>query len=176
MRLPSAAVCLSFLLLACVACPASAQDAAAAADSADAVEDAVPDLGTGDAWLDTWLADVDLYAARYRDAFVDEVARYQVAPRALVEQLLDEAGMRAGDVYFACAVGRALGRSCREIAAHWRRDRSGGWVSVLERLDVPPGGEPVVRVKRGLVASYDRWARPIRLDASLRRAFPDREP
>lgn len=176
MRPLFAAVSLSCLLLATVMCPASAQDGALPTDAAAAGEDAVPDPGTGDAWLDTWLEDVDLYAARYRDAFVDEVARYQVAPRALVEQLLDEAGMRAGDVYFACAVGRALGRPCREIAAHWRRARSGGWVGVLERLGVAQGGEPVVRVKRGLVASYDRWARPIQLDASLRRAFPDREP
>ncbi|KLJ02570.1 hypothetical protein WQ56_02445 [Luteimonas sp. FCS-9] len=172
--MPFAALCLSSVLLAGAPSQAPAQDAAPQAGTTDA-EEAVPDPGTGDPWVDTWLADVDLYAARYRDAFVDEVARYQAAPRALVEQLLDEAGMRAGDVYFACAVGRALGRPCREIAAHWRRDRTGGWAGVLERLAVEPGAEPLVRVKRGLVASYDRWARPIRLDASLRRAFPDRE-
>ena len=54
------------VLLAGVALPAMAQDApdAPAADVAPAV--AVWSAASGDEWLDTWLADVNTYAGRYR--------------------------------------------------------------------------------------------------------------
>ena len=165
---------LSLLLsLSAAAVPAFAQSA----PEPDAVQPAAPAAwspATGDAWLDTWLTDTNTYAGRYRGAFVDELVRYQSAPRAFVIELL-EAGARPADVYLACAVGRALGRTCREIVAQWRLDPAGGWGDVLARLDAAPGSAPFVQVRRGLVSSFDRWARPIRLDAPLRRAFPDRE-
>ncbi|MDR6992957.1 hypothetical protein [Luteimonas sp. 3794] len=129
---------------------------------------------TGDAWLDTWLADVNTYAGRYRGAFVDELVRYQGAPRAFVIELLD-AGARPADVYLACATARALGRTCREVVGEWRFDPAATWNDVLVRLDAGPGTETFPRVRQGLVSSFDRWARPIRLDAALRRALPDRE-
>ncbi|VXC01434.1 conserved exported hypothetical protein [Luteimonas sp. 9C] len=166
--MPIRSVLIALLLIAPVA-PVLAQDAPA---GTTAPADVAPSL-TGDVWLDTWLADVDLYAGRYRGAFVDELVRYQSAPRAFVDELL-AAGARPADVYLACATARSLGRTCREIIAEWRRDPAAGWRGVLDRLDAGPGTETFVRVRRGLVSSFDRWARPIRLDAALRRAFPDR--
>ncbi|MDR7192352.1 hypothetical protein [Luteimonas terrae] len=164
---------LTALLLAGLGTSAVAQDAAdAPAPAPSAV--AVWSPATGDAWLDTWLTDVNTYAGRYRGAFVDELVRYQGAPRAFVIELLD-AGARPSDVYLACATARALGRTCREVVGEWRRDPAGGWSDVLERLDAGRGTETFSRVRQGLVSSFDRWARPIRLDAALRRAFPDRE-
>ncbi|HEY4560393.1 MAG TPA: hypothetical protein VIG54_06615, partial [Lysobacter sp.] len=53
-----------------------------------AQQPAAPARETGDAWLDSRLVDIDAYAATYRDAFVDEVARYHRAPRELVQELL----------------------------------------------------------------------------------------
>jgi len=161
------------LLLAGFALPAMAQDAGDAPEPVVAPAVAVWTAATGDDWLDTWLADVNTYAGRYRGAFVDELVRYQGAPRAFVTELL-EAGARPADVYLACATARALGRTCREIVGEWRRDPANGWGDVLERLDAGRGTETFARVRRGLVSSFDRWARPIRLDAALRRAFPDR--
>ena len=43
---------------------------------------------SGDAWVDVWLGDMNRYASRYRDPFVDEIVRYHGAPRDLVEDLL----------------------------------------------------------------------------------------
>ena len=174
MRLPP--LC---LLLPVLAMPmaAAAQDAAPepAANVADVAPDAVVWAPrTGDAWVDTWLADLNLYAERYADAFVDELVRYRSAPRPLVEQMMADEAWRPADIYVACATAQALGRTCREVAAAWRRDHAEGWADVVERLDAERHGEALTRVKRGLVESYDRWARPIRLDAALRRAFPDR--
>ncbi len=164
------------LLLSVLATPALAQDAAQTPAPAPetAPAPAVWSAASGDPWLDTWLADVNTYAGRYRGAFVDELVRYQGAPRGFVTELLD-ADTRPADVYLACATARALGRTCREVVAEWRLDPVGGWGGVLDRLGAGPGTETFVRVRRGLVSSYDRWARPIRLDAALRRAFPDRE-
>lgn len=163
--------CIIALLMAGAAGPVWAQEAAG-------VEAAVPaaewSVGSGDAWLDVWLADVNVYAGRYRGAFVDELVRYQGAPRVLVTELLD-AGMRPADIYLACATAQALGRTCREVVGEWRREPVAGWGGLLERLDAGPGTAPFARVREGLVRSFDRWARPIRLDAALRRALPDRE-
>ena len=164
-------------LLACVSAvsllPAVAAAQAAAADPAATAPAYEP--GTGDAWLDRQLADVNRYAERYPDAFIDELVRYRGAPRALVEQLMADPVRQPADVYVACALAQALGRTCREVAAAWRRDPDQGWAALAETLDAERHGEAMMRVKRGLVESYDRWARPIRLDAALRRAFPDRE-
>lgn len=131
---------------------------------------------TGDAWLDTWLIDLNVYAARYRGAFADELVRYQGAPRPWLESVLAAGEWQPADLYVACAAARALGRTCREVAAQWRRDHAGGWPAVLDRLDPDRGPEALARVRQGLVGSFDRWARPIELDAALRRAFPGREP
>lgn len=150
--------------------PAFAQDGAGA-----------PARGTGDPWIDAQLADIDRYAARHRDAFVDELARYHAAPRTVVGEAL-EAGVAPGDAYYACALAQALGRPCREVLdvrrAYQAQDAAEGrdadWSGVATRLAPERANEARERVKRGIVGSYDRWARPIALDASLRRAFPDR--
>lgn len=171
MRPLSFSLLLTLLLLSPVAI---AQEAPADPASADDEEVVVEWPRTGDAWLDTWLVDLERYAERYADAFVDELVRYRGAPRALVEQMMGDPDWRPADLYVACAVAQALGRTCREIAADWRRDPTEGWAAAVERLDAERHREALARVKRGLVESYDRWARPIRLDAALRRAFPDR--
>ena len=129
---------------------------------------------TGDAWLDTWMLDFNRYAARHHDAFVDEIVRYQGGPRALVEELLAEQRWQPADVYLACAAALALGRACREVAAERGRDPAEDWSALLARLQTRDGAPPLQRVRLGLVASYDRWARPITLDAALRRALPER--
>lgn len=158
-------------LLAIVA-PAWAQDADDA--PAPAATPAVWTMATGDAWLDTWLTDINTYAGRYRGAFIDELVRYQGAPRAFVTELLD-AGGRPADVYLACATAQAIGRPCRDVVGEWRFDPAGGWAEVLARLEAGPDTAPFARVRQGVVSSFDRWARPITLDAALRRASPDRE-
>src|SRR3546814_609367 len=43
---------------------------------------------SGDAWVDTQLADITAYGSRYRGAFVDELVRYHAAPRDLVNELV----------------------------------------------------------------------------------------
>ena len=165
--LSAALLCLSFVVVA--------QDAPVEVTTSTA--DAGPAEWaprTGDAWVDRWLEDLNRYAERYRPAFVDELVRYRGAPRALVEQMTGDPLWVPADVYMACALAQALGRTCRDVAAEWRRDPADGWAAVAERLDGERHREAIARIKRGLVESYDRWARPIQLDASLRRAFPDR--
>lgn len=120
---------------------------------------------TGDAWLDAALADINAYAARYTDAFADELVRYQSAPRALVEEEL-AAGTKPGDLYFACAMAQALGRACRELVQAWREDGSGGWAGVAKRVDPAQATAALRQVRRGVAGSYLRWARPLPPDAA----------
>ncbi|MCL1634748.1 hypothetical protein M2650_08910 [Luteimonas sp. SX5] len=128
---------------------------------------------TGDAWVDRQLEDINLYGARYREAFIDELVRYQGAPRDLAQHLLQQ-GWKPGDLYYACAMAQLIGQPCRNVAAEWTRDHEDGWLGVGKRLGIGPNSSQFRELKRGFVASYERWGRPLELDAELRRAFPDR--
>lgn len=132
------------------------------------------DPRTGDVWVDTWLDDVNRYGRAYREPFVDELVRYHGAPRELVVELLGRPGWTPGDVYYACSLASVLGRPCRYVVDEYERDRGAGWGALAQRLGVKPGSAEFHRLKRGFVPTYDRWSRPIQLDADLERAFPGR--
>ena len=129
---------------------------------------------SGDIWVDTWLGDMNRYGGRYPDAFADELVRHHSAPRELVIDLLTRRRWAPGDVYFACALARQIGRPCRYVVDIWERDHDQGWGVVARRMGLKPGSPEFHRLKRGMVPSYDRWGRPIRLDAQLERDFPGR--
>ena len=128
---------------------------------------------SGDTWVDVWLGDMNRYGSRYRDPFIDELVRYHGAPRDLIEDLLRRR-WAPGDIYFACALARLAGRPCRYVVDIWERDHGQGWGAIAKRLGIKPGSAEFHRLKRGLVPTYDRWGRPIELDAQLQRDFPGR--
>lgn len=129
---------------------------------------------TGDDWIDASLADINRYGDTYRDPFVDELVRYHAAPRELVLELLARPGWTPGDAYFACSLAAAVGRPCRYVVDEYERERAAGWGALAQRLGIAPGSPAFHRLKRGVVATYDRWGRPIRIDADLERDFPQR--
>ena len=116
--------------------------------------------------------DIGRYARRYPDAFADELQRYHDVPRASVAALLED-GWAAGDVYFACALGRVTGRSCRFVVGQRGHPPQASWHALAEALGAGVGSAAFARLKRGVVESYARWARPLELDAELQREFPD---
>lgn len=128
---------------------------------------------SGDVWVDAWLGDMNRYGNRYRDPFVDELVRYHGAPRDLVVDLLARR-WAPGDIYFACALAKLAGRPCRYVVDLWERDHAQGWGAMAKRLGIKPGSAQFHQLKRGMVPSYDRWGRPIELDAQLQRDFPGR--
>ena len=128
--------------------------------------------GTGEVWLDAYLADVNIYGRQYRAAFVDELVRYYAAPRAMAVQLLDGDGWRPGDLFLACAVAQRRGRPCRYVVE--RFDAAQGWTPLLQAHDMAAGSPDLHRIKRDLVDTYRRWARPILLDVALQADFPER--
>ena len=127
---------------------------------------------SGDAWIDTWLGDMNRYGARYRDAFIDELVRYHGAPRDLVSGLLADQRWAPGDVYYACTIAQIVGRPCRDVIDAWTRDHGLGWAAIAERMGIQPGSAAFHRLKNGFVPTYERWARPITLDAELQRVYP----
>ncbi|MGV8961610.1 MAG: hypothetical protein ACOH1V_14705 [Stenotrophomonas sp.] len=160
------------IFLCCLlALPASAlaQQVAPAADETPRYAPA-----TGDAWVDRQLADINRYAARYPDAFLDEVVRYAGVPHGYAAALLQEHGWQAGDLYFACFWGRVTGTGCREPVRAWSSDPEGGWAAVVKRLPVAPDNLHWRALRHSIVASYDHWDRPIELDALLRRQLGNR--
>ncbi|MDR7135336.1 hypothetical protein J2X06_002545 [Lysobacter niastensis] len=132
------------------------------------------DPRSGDVWVDTWLGDMNRYGSRYRDPFVDEMVRYYGAPRDLVTDLLVTRHWAPGDVYYACALASVIGRPCRYVVDTWERDHDQGWGNVARNLGIKPGSAEFHRLKKGFVPTYDRWARPIAIDADLERDFPGR--
>ncbi|MBE2210799.1 MAG: hypothetical protein IAE66_04265 [Xanthomonadaceae bacterium] len=129
---------------------------------------------SGDVWIDQRLGDINSYGMRYRDPFVNEMVRYYGAPRDLVSDLLVQRNWAPGDVYYACSIAHILGIPCRNVVDVWDRDHGQGWGAVAQRMGIKPGSAEFHQLKRGFVPSYDRWGRPIVLDAELERAYPDR--
>lgn len=128
---------------------------------------------TGDPWVDAQLADIDRYGRRHREAFIDELVRYREAPRGLVAALLDERGWEPGEVYFACSLAGVTGRSCRFIVDQRGQPPAASWRALATGVGAGPGTDGFARIKRGMVYSYRRWARPLELDAELAQAFPE---
>ncbi|MCC4601084.1 hypothetical protein [Xanthomonas melonis] len=168
--LPLVAILLVPLLVA-----AQSNGAPTAADPADAAQQPAPAAmaGTGDAWVDQHLADMGSYAQRYPDSFIDEVARYTGTPRGYVQALLQVHGWHAGDIYFACFWAQTVQLSCRDSVRAYSRDHRDGWEGVITRLSVAPDNAHMRALRHAIVASYDRWERPITLDALLRRQLGD---
>jgi hypothetical protein len=127
---------------------------------------------SGDVWVDTQLADINRYGSQYRDPFIDEMVRYHGAPRDLVSDLLVNRRWAPGDVYYACTIAQVIGRPCRYVVEEWDANHAQGWGVVARRLGVKPGSAEFHRLKKGFVPTYDRWGRPVALDAELKRAYP----
>lgn len=149
------------LLLGCALASAVGAQEAATPAAVPVPQEAAAEPGTGNAWIDARLHDMDRYAARHRAAFVDEIVRYLEAPRALVDEALAGPGVRPGEVYYACALARASGRSCRTVVEAWQRDPSGGWAGVADRLGLESEATLHPRIRELVAASYRRWARPL---------------
>ena len=115
---------------------------------------------SGDAWIDAQLADINAYGSRYRGAFVDELARYHAAPRALVTELVDERNWAPGDVYYACALAQVLGRPCRALVEAWGQSHGLGWAAVAAQAGIASRPDATQRLKQDIAASYARWGRP----------------
>lgn len=154
----------------CIAWLASAPAMAQAPTPPDTV--AAPAYATGDAWIDRQLDDIDAYARRYPASFVDELSRYLGVRRGYAEAVLKAPGWRAGDLYFACAWAQATDQPCRALVRERSGDAGRAWQAVLAAQG-EPDNLAYREVRHALVASYDRWERPIVLDARLREQLGD---
>jgi len=128
---------------------------------------------SGDVWMDSWLGDMNRYGQRYRDPFVDEMVRYHGAPRDLVVDLLGPRRWAPGDVWMACNIASIIGRPCRYVVDVYERDHGNGWGNIAKQMGIKPGSPEFHRLKNGFVPVYDRWSRPIVLDADLQRVYPN---
>ena len=163
------------LATAGLARPVAEGPAAAAAANPAAPADHTA-YATGDAWIDGRLADIDAYAARYPDAFADELERHAGIPQAYTLALLARPGWHGGDAWFACFLGRAVQASCRSVVRE--RSRAGTdatWTAVAAGFDARPGSPAYAALRLALADSYRRWDRPLLPDAALKRALRERE-
>lgn len=158
------------VLLAAGPLPLAAQPRPAAVAEAPAA-----DAGTGDAWVDRQLADINAYAARYPDAFIDELTRYAGARPGYVQALMDSHGWAPADVYFACFWGHVSKQGCRALVRARSQLPGAGWKAVVDGLQTPAENLQWRALRHAIVTSYDHWDRPISLDALLQRQLGDRD-
>ena len=162
------------LATAGLARPVAEGPAAAAAANPAAPADHTA-YATGDAWIDGRLADIDAYAARYPDAFADELERHAGIPQAYTLALLARPGWHGGDAWFACFLGRAVQASCRSVVRERSRaDSDATWTAVAAGFDARPGSPAYAALRLALADSYRRWDRPLQPDAALKRALRER--
>jgi len=124
-------------------------------------------IHTGDVWVDTRLGEINDYGRRYRDPFVSEMTGYYGAPRSLILELLDRKGWAPADVYFACAIARALGIPCLDVVHRYERNPGQGWGNLAKQMGIKPGSSAFHALKNGAVGTYDRWGYPIRVDQRI---------
>lgn len=124
-------------------------------------------IRTGDVWVDTRLGEINDYGRRYREPFIHEISGYYGAPRSLIDELLDRRGWAPGDVYYACAIARALGVPCLNVVREYDRDPGQGWGAVAKRMGIKPGSPAFHALKRGAIGTYDRWGYPITVNQSV---------
>lgn len=130
---------------------------------------------TGDATVDATLGDINQYAARYPDAFVDEVVRYHAAPRALVDALMHNPQWTPGDIYFACVLAQTAGQPCRALVEQWQHDQGQGWEAIARGVRVQTGSAEFERLKQGFISSYAHWGRPLPTEPAIRGDHHDRD-
>ncbi len=94
---------------------------------------------TGDAFVDTQLGDINVFASGNTNGFIDDVVVSFGAPRHLINEYYVERHWAPGDLYYACAIAYQLGRPCLEIIRIYERDHGMGWGEIAKRLGIKPG-------------------------------------
>lgn len=125
-------------------------------------------IRTGDVWVDSRLGEINDYGTRYRDPFINEMSNNYGAPRSFITDLLTQRRWAPADVYYACAIARALDRPCVDIVREYDRNPGQGWGAMAQRLGIKPGSAAFHNLKRGTVATYDRWGHPVAIDRNTR--------
>ena len=105
---------------------------------------------TGDAFVDTQLGDINVFARGNTDGFIDDVVVSFGAPRYLVRDYYLDRRWAPGDIYYACALAHQLGRPCLEILNIYERDHGQGWGAIAKRLGIKPGS-PAFHALKGRV-------------------------
>ena len=105
---------------------------------------------TGDAWVDTQLGDINVFARGNTDGFIDDVVVSFGAPRYLVREYYHDRRWAPGDIYYACAIAFQLGRPCLDILRIYERDHGQGWGAIAKRLGIKPGS-PAFHALKGNV-------------------------
>lgn len=111
---------------------------------------------TGDAWVDTRLGDINVFARGNTDGFIDDVVVSFGAPRPLIRDLYYDRGWAPGDIYYACALAHQLGRPCLEVADYYQSNRGQGWGVVAQRLGIKPGSSEFHALKGRVGKGHDR--------------------
>lgn len=111
---------------------------------------------TGDAFIDTRLGDVNVFARGNTDGFIDDIVVSYGAPRSLVRELYYDRRWVPSDIYYACLLASILKRPCGYVVDIYERDRGQGWGVIAKRLGIKPGSREFHALKNGVDGGYTR--------------------
>lgn len=94
---------------------------------------------TGDAWVDTQLGDINVFARGDSNRFIDDVVVSFGAPRYLVSEYLVDRRWAPGDIYYGCAIAYQLRIPCADVLRDYGQNHGQGWGVIAQRLGIKPG-------------------------------------
>lgn len=112
---------------------------------------------TGDAWVDTQLGDMNVYARGNTDGFIDDVVVSFGAPRYLVREYVVDRHWAPGDVYYACALAYQLHRPCDVVLHEYEQNHGQGWGVIAKRLGIKPGSAAFHALKGDVGKSSNKF-------------------
>lgn len=121
---------------------------------------------TGQPALDAALPDINHYAERHPDAFLDELEWFAGAGRKDMAAWLAVPGHQAADLFLGCHLAAVRGQSCAVLMQAFDAAGEEGWAAVARTLEPRPDRAQWQQVAQRLRDACRRWARPV--PASLR--------
>lgn len=112
---------------------------------------------TGDAWVDTQLGDMNVYARGNTDGFIDDVVVSFGAPRYLVREYVVDRHWAPGDVYYACALAYQLHRPCDVVLRDYEKNHGQGWGVIAQRMGIKPGSAAFHALKGDMGRSSNKF-------------------
>jgi hypothetical protein len=100
---------------------------------------------TGDADMDSHLAEINESASSDYEAFKDELSENSEITDEEIDRYITEENMEPAEVYYASVLSSASGRPVSEVVEMYKEKK--GWGAVAKELGIKPGSEEFHELK-----------------------------
>ena len=104
---------------------------------------------TGDADMDTHLAEINESASSDYEAFKDKLSENSEITDEEIDRYINEENMEPAEIYYAGVLSSASGRPVSEVVGLYKEKM--GWGAVAQELGIKPGSEEFHELKANTV-------------------------